>query len=121
MTSLLAPLVVTPRVVGASLLSLLGGSQEVVETERILFLLLLELHWSVPTRSAIRASELAIRNELAGFDDLVEVVAVDVLVDVLAWAVQRVANLLVLTPGLVVDVVRLIIASVEATIHALKQ
>ena len=121
MTSLLAPLVVTPRVVGASLLSLLGGSQEVVETERILFLLLLELHGSVSTGCAIRASELAIRNELAGFDDLVEVVSVDVLVNVLAWAVQRVANLFVLTPGLVVDVVRLVIASVEAAIHALKQ
>ena len=63
----LAPLMVTPpRILSARpFLSrlLLGGSQEVVETERIFFFLFLELHGSVATRAAVGAGELTVRHE----------------------------------------------------------
>ena len=42
---------------------LLGSAQEIVQTERILFLLLLELHGAVAPSRAVRAAELAVRNK----------------------------------------------------------
>ena len=42
---------------------LLGCAQEIVQTERILFLLLLELHGAVAPSRAVRATELAVRNK----------------------------------------------------------
>ena len=79
---------------------------------------LLKLHRADALNGPIHAGELLVRDEAAGLDGRLNVAPVDVTVPGLGGTVDALANVLLRPPGLVVDIVRVVFACVETTVHA---